>query len=266
MTMKINSYNNNNYNQINNNRNISKANQNIASGKKINSAADDAAGLAIAKKLESIIKGLDKGSDNSYDMQNLVNTAEGGLSTIEDGLQRMRELTLQAGNATLSDSDRGLIQKEMDQIKDHITTTSQNTQFNGQNVLDGTFVDKSTASDAHGNGMNVDINGSGSADLGIDDVDVTKSFDIGDIDRAMESIAAMQSDLGAYSNRLDSTISSNSIASQNMTQSLSRIQDADIAKEVINSSTNKALEDYRLFAQKQAMENSKNKVSVIKLM
>jgi flagellin len=147
----------------------------LSTMQRINSAADDAAGLAIAEKLQSQITGLDQGSRNTLDMQNLIKTAEGALSTIDDSLQRVRELSLQAANGIYTDDDKALIQQEIGQMLDHANTVAGTAQFNTMNLLDGTFVNKQTASDAAGRGAVISLPDMGVLALGLKDYDVTRS-------------------------------------------------------------------------------------------
>jgi flagellin len=135
------------YNNLSKNMsNTSKTLEKLSSGLRINRAADDAAGLAISEKMRSQIRGLSQADRNILDGVSLVQTAEGGLQSIHNMLQRARELSVQAGNDTLTDSDRQGIQEEIEQLKQGINDTANNTQFNGINLLnlddDGYFVDK----------------------------------------------------------------------------------------------------------------------------
>ena len=109
----------------------------LSSGLRINSAADDAAGLAISEKMRSQIKGLDRAVANTQDGISLIQTAEGALSETHSILQRMRELSVQAANDTLTQQDRAYIQEEVDQLKDEITRVGNTTQFNKKKLLDG---------------------------------------------------------------------------------------------------------------------------------
>ena len=134
----------------------------ISTGLRINSARDDAAGLAISEKLTAQIRGLDRGTDNVMDMQNLVNTAEGGLNNISESLHRIRELTVQALSGVLTDSDRQNLQFEVDQLLSEIDATTQRTEFNTMRLLDGSFSREDgrglhTAADAQGRGPTVYI-------------------------------------------------------------------------------------------------------------
>lgn len=111
----------------------------LSSGLRINSAADDAAGLAISEKMKGQIRGLDQASRNAQDGQSMIQTAEGALSETTDILQRMKELATQAANGTLAESDRQNIQDEVNQLNDEIDRISTSTQFNTKNLLDGSF-------------------------------------------------------------------------------------------------------------------------------
>jgi|GEM_PF-451359 len=111
----------------------------LSSGQRINSASDDPAGLGIANRMEAQERGFQQGTRNVLDMQSLVNTAEAGLSSISGNLQRIRELTVQASNGILTDSDRQNIQFEIDALMTEIDDVSQRTEFNSMRLLDGSF-------------------------------------------------------------------------------------------------------------------------------
>ncbi len=116
---------------------LSKSINRLSTGLRINSAADDAAGLAISEKMRSQIRGLNQASSNAQDGISMVQTAEGALSETHSMLQRMRELSVQAANDTLTQEDRSYIQAEIDQLKEEITRISTTTQFNKKQLLDG---------------------------------------------------------------------------------------------------------------------------------
>ena len=116
-----------------------KANQRLSSGKKINSAADDAAGLAISEKMKAQIKGLDMASKNSEDAISLIQTAEGSLTEVNNMLTRVRELTVQAGNDTNQQQDRVKIAEEVSQLLTEIDSISARTEFNEKKLNDGSF-------------------------------------------------------------------------------------------------------------------------------
>ncbi|GGE36222.1 flagellin [Pullulanibacillus camelliae] len=130
----------NTINQLNKNSNATnKALEQLSSGLRINSAADDAAGLAISEKMKGQISGLEQASRNAQDGISLIQTGEGALNETTSILQRMRELAVQSSNDTNTDDDRDQLQKEMDQLAQEVSRIAGDTQFNGKNLLDGSF-------------------------------------------------------------------------------------------------------------------------------
>lgn len=235
----------------------------LASGKRINSASDDAAGMAISKKLESMIDGIGKGTQNSYDMQNLVNTADGGMSNINDSLMRIRDLSVQASNSMLTTSDRNIIQNEIDELVGGISDMVNSTEFNTQNILDGSFVNKNTASGADGEGLQVSLDSMSKEALGLDGYNVSGNFDISDIDKAIELVNQSRSRAGSYVNRLDYTINNNNNSYVNQMSALSKTEDADMAKEIINLNTQRAIEQYNNYTKKDSMQSQKEKMNIL---
>ena len=113
--------------------------QRLSSGLRINSAKDDAAGLAISERMSTQVRGLNQAARNANDGISLAQTAEGSLGTIGNNLQRIRELAVQSRNSTNSDDDRAALQKEVKQLVEEVDRVANNTNFNGTNLLDGTF-------------------------------------------------------------------------------------------------------------------------------
>jgi flagellin len=120
-----------------NNRAMSKSMEQLSTGKRINSAADDAAGLAISSRMTSYMKGLDQAVRNANDGISLLQTAEGAMVEVTNMLQRMRELSIQSGNDSNTSVDRGYLQLEFSALRDEITRVAKTTQWNGMNILDG---------------------------------------------------------------------------------------------------------------------------------
>lgn len=238
----------------------------IASGKAIQSAADGAAEKTIIEGQTSQINGYDVGERNAQDGQNLLKVADGALDGVSEQLERMRELAVQASNtAVLSDGDRRMIQGEIDQIKENISSIANNTEFNTKKLLDGSFTGQHIASAPDGGGQTLDI-GSATLDaLGIRDFDVTGNFDIGVIDNALSKVSSTRSGIGAQSNALDYTIQYNSIASLNLTESRSKMEDADIAEVASELKKQKTLQDYQLMVQKKKMETERQKLNVFQI-
>lgn len=233
---------------------ISDSYRNLSTGYRINTAADDAAGLAISEKLVSQINGYDQATENAQDGQNMLNVAEGGLSGIQENLQRIRELAVQASNGIYTQEDKSYIQMEVEQLKNSITDMAKNTEFNTMKLLDGSMNNVHLATNPQGTGMDMQLVNSTLEELGIKDFDVTKDFDIDSIDKALDKVSSARANLGAQSNRLDYTINSNINTSINLTAANSSLKDADYAKEITNLKTQQALQQYSFFAQKQRMQ------------
>jgi len=236
----------------------------IATGKRINSAGDDAAGLAIAEKITAQINGLDQGTDNTYDMKNLVTTAEGGLSVINDSLQRVRELSLQAANGALNDDDRAKIQNEISQIMQGASQIAQSTEFNNKKLLDGSFQNQNTASSPDGTGAIFSIKAFDSDSLGLSAYDVSSGkIDLSIIDNAISAVNDQRAELGALANRFDSTINSNSISLLNQAAARSRIADADMAKAVTDYNKSQILNQYQITNMMRQQEQERAKLTLL---
>ena len=121
---------------------LATAMERLSTGSKINSSADDAAGLAIGQRMTAQVKGLNMAVKNAGDGMAMTRTLESALNTISDMLQRVRELAVQAGNGTNSSRDRSFLQQEINQLTQEINRVSSASQFNGEKILDGTFVNK----------------------------------------------------------------------------------------------------------------------------
>ena len=227
----------------------------MATGRKINSAADDAAGLAISEKLLSQSNGYSVANRNAQDAQGLTNVADGGLTGIEDNLQRMRELSIQASNGTYSDEDKALIQKEIVQLKSSITDQVKGTQFNTIKLLDNTS-DINLATNPSGTGTSMKMVDTSLETLGIADFDVTKNFSINNIDNAIAKVSTARADFGATSNRLDHVISSNDITNHNLIASMSRITDTNYGQAITDYNTQNALNQYSYMAMQANMQQN----------
>ncbi len=211
--------------------------KNIASGKKINSASDDTAGFAIAQKIYSQIQGLDMGSKNAQDGISLIQTAEGGLSQVNDMVTRARELTIRAGSPAISDQERKILQNEISQLGEGISDIAKNTEFNGKPLLDGSQGELSLQVGANeGQFSNVDLSTDFSA-MGDALQNIDLSSDLGTaletLDNIQETISNSRAELGANSNALENTINSLDTSSINASASKSIIEDTDVAKAVM---------------------------------
>ncbi|WP_216842644.1 flagellin [Arthrobacter sp. NEB 688] len=221
----------------------------LSSGLRINRAADDAAGLAISEKLRAQTNGLSQATSNAQDAISLVQTAEGALNETHSILQRMRQLAVQSGNDTNTADDRTAIQSEVTALNDELDRIASTTQFNGQNLLDGTGGTAGTFTFQIGanSGQTVDV-AFAQADtttLGTDALDVSTSAGAATaltaIDAAIKTVSGNRADLGAVQNRLQHTINSLSVASENAAAAESRIRDTDMAKEMSSFSRSQIL-------------------------
>ena len=227
----------------------------LSTAKKINSAADDAAGLSISQKLLSQSNGYSQGTENALDGQSASNVAEGGLSGINDSLQRMRELSVQASNGIYSDEDKAQMQKEVDQLKASITDQVKGTDFNTVKMLDNTS-DINLATNPSGTGMSMKMVDTSLETLGISDFDVTKNFSIDSIDKAISKVTDARANFGATSNRLDSVTSSNDITNHNLIASMSKITDTDYGQASADYNTQNAINKYSYMAMQANMQQN----------
>lgn len=230
-----------------NSYNMFKLYSQMSSAKRINSAADDPAGMAIAQKMQSQSTTYQAGNKNIADSQNLINSAEGGMSGVTDSLQRIRELSVQAQNGTYSDSDKQSMQNEINQLKDHINSVSQSAQFNGISTLNGSGLRLNGANDTLQFDLNTD-------NLGISEYDITGDFDIGAIDKALNTVSSMRGTAGGVANTMGHTLNSNEIADLNTQAAQSRIEDADMARTIMELKKNQIFQQSGIYVQRQRQQ------------
>ena len=211
----------------------------LSTGLRITTAADDAAGLAISERLRGQIRSLDQAKRNANDGISMVQTAEGALGETSNLLLRLRELSVQANNGTVSDADRDTLQQEFADLVDEVDRIAQSTEFNNINLLDGTQASVSfqvgIGTTAGVDTLSVDLNSARAADLGLDALDVGSTGDpsaaITAVDTAIDAVSSLRGRLGATQNRLESTISNLGTQAENLTAAESRIRDVDVAYE-----------------------------------
>jgi len=225
-----------------NDRSLAAAMAQLSSGKRINSAADDAAGLAISTRMTSQIRGLDQAVRNAGDAISLLQTTEGATQAITDMLQRMRELAIQARNDTNSDTERSYLNLEFAQLQAEITRITENTTWNNFNTLDGSAGTSGELTFQVGvsSGQTIsielpDFNGSsvaGAVTASTVAVSTASGADaaMALIDTALDNINRQRANMGAVMNRLNYAMDNLSNISTSTQQSRSRIQDADYAK------------------------------------
>ncbi|WP_010631892.1 flagellin [Sporolactobacillus vineae] len=242
----------NTLNQLSKNESATqKSLQKLSSGLRINTAADDAAGLAISEKMKAQINGLDQAKRNSQDGTSLIQTAEGALSETTSILQRMRELAVQAGNTTNTSEDVSQINTELSHLYSEVDRISNVTAFNTQNLLGGSFVGTLQIGANSGEILNFGISNmsagslfSGFARASIVSLtadNTSASVAISAIDLALNKVSTQRDNLGALQNRLEHTINNLSTSSQNLTDAESRITDVDMASEMANFTKNNIL-------------------------
>ncbi len=235
----------------------------LSSGNRINSAKDDAAGLAISDRMNSQIQGLNQAMRNANDGISLTQTADGALGESTNILQRMRDLSLQASNGIYNDKDRASINAEFSQLQSELDRIAETTTFNGKNLLNGNM--KSGASFQIGPNANetihVTIDGVTPADLGTNSLNLTTVENaqnaLGAIDEAIGKVSETRSELSSVQNRFESSISNLGNVSENIAASKSRVSDADYAAEVSNLLKNRLLQQAGLAMQSQANQSAK---------
>lgn len=227
----------------------------LSSGERINKAGDDASGLAVSEKMRTQVRGLHQAMRNTEDAISFLQTTEGFLQQTTDILQRMRELSVQAGNGVYSDQDRQLINVEMTQLIDEIDRIASHAQFNGMNLLTGRF--KAPDPNQQGSapveesglkfhiGANMDqrvqvfVGNMSAKALGLSTEDGTKLVSasnmdtanraIGVLDKALGDVIQQRTDLGAYQNRFEKLYKGLYVAYENIQAAESRIRDTDMA-------------------------------------
>ena len=247
-----------NVSSLNAQRNMSNASKSLdtsytrlASGLRINSAKDDAAGLQISNRLTSQVNGLDQGNRNANDGISMAQTAEGAMDEITTMLQRMRTLSQQSANSSNNTDDRTAIQAEVNQLSSEIDRISTDTTFGGKKILDGSFSgDFQVGADANQKisfaiSFSMDIAGIAGSDStisgfdsGAGKIDVSTASAsqtvLANVDKMIKAVDSKRAELGAVQNRLDSTIRNQSNISENVSAARSRIRDADFATETAN--------------------------------
>lgn len=217
---------------------VNKSNNRLASGKRINSAADDAAGLAIADALGVTSKLSDVANRNIGDAQSALAIQDGALSTVSDISSRLKELAAESANGTLSDSQRASLGSEFNALKDEVSRITQTTQFNGQQLLSGsssTTFQVGTDSSANSQ-IAVSTSGFSTAAASIQSLDISTQGGaqsaLGSLDNFIQTVADTRGSAGAVDSRLSSASANNSSTKVNTAAAESRIRDVDVADEV----------------------------------
>ena len=281
-----------------NDRAMGQSMERLSTGQRINSASDDAAGLAIASKMTSQIRGLDQAVRNGNDAISMIQTADGAMVEVSNMLQRMRELTVQAASGTNTSDDLASLDIEFQALDDQIDAISINTEWNGQKLLDGslgavafqvganasqtisvTFADLNTdnsATEATGagtattdmfTGLDNDVAASGTATIDLDAQVITGSAQgttLGYLDRALDRINSHRATLGATINRLEYAVDNLANVSQNATASRSRVQDANYATESTELARTQIIQQAGTAMLAQANQQSQSVLALLK--
>jgi flagellin len=247
----------------------------LSSGKRINSAADDAAGVAIASRLTSEVRGTNQAIRNAMDAQAFLDTAEGAHKEIENILQRMRELAVQAANDTNDATDRDNLDTEFASLIVEIDRISDVTEWAGKSLMaaDGSFTFQIGSGTANADSLTVVIQQMGTDSMG----SVATSFvanahvstaalaatAIDALDAAIQVVNSQRASLGSYSNRLDHTVANLTNVSTNLQAGLGRIEDADFAAETTNLAKTQILQQASTAMLAQANASKQNVLSLL---
>lgn len=263
-----------------NNSNSMETMKTLASGKRINSAKDDASGLAVSTKMKSTIRGLNQASKNISDGSSMLNVATGYLQETTDILQRIRELAVQSSNGIYSDEQREMIQIEVSQLVSEIDRVASSASFNGMQLLTGRFAAGSDNITLH-IGANSDerisfnleaataesfgLRNSQGENNSISVLDKeSANAAISTLDEALLKVSKQQALIGANQNRMETAKQGIDIAAENMASANSRIEDADMAEKLVEYSRNQILSNSSLAILSQANSNSQNVLALLR--
>lgn len=239
----------------------------LSSGSKLGNAAYDASGLGIANQLSAQVSGLGQAIMNSNDTIGMIQVADGAMSGINDNMERIRVLTLQASNGILGENDREIIQKEIDSLLESSDDIAKTTRYNGINLLDGsggttgdgTFSTQSGADS--GDTQDVHIADAQVASL-LGSIDIRteagRTSALESVDSALSSIGDSRAELGASQNQLMSNIRNISVTQVNVASAESQIRDVDFAQESANFSHANIMSQVGAFSQAQANASASN--------
>ena len=247
-----------------NERAMSQSMERLSTGLRINSAADDAAGLAIASKMTSQINGLNQAVRNGNDAISMVQTADGALVEVTNMLQRMRELTVQAANGTNSATDTANLAIEYASLGDAVDGIMANTKWNGTALLAGSL-SASYSIGANGEALAVAFGGAGTGVAAATvALNATPATSQGLVDTAIAAVNSQRATFGAAINRLEYTVDNLTNASQNQSASRSRIQDADYASETTELARTQIIQQAGTAMLSQANQQAQSVLALLK--
>lgn len=227
-------------NLVGSQRSMSKSMSSLASGSRINIAADDAAGLAISERLKSGIRSARQANRNANDGISMIQTAEGGLNEISNIVTRLRELATQSASDTVGKTERGFLDKEVQQLKSEVERIAKSTKWGTTNLLDGSTPKFDFQVGLYNNAeedrisFDSSVNSATLSSLGIQGLDYTTKEGaqdaLGLLDAAQDNTNGMRANLGALQNRLQSTTDNLAVLEENMSAANSRVRDTDVAQ------------------------------------
>jgi len=255
-----------------NNRGLTKAMEQLSTGKRINSAADDAAGMAISSKMTAQVRGLNQAVRNANDGISMVQTVEGALNEVGNMLQRMRELALQAANGTYSSADRTSLNSEYSALKDEIVRVSAKTTWNGMEIVGSAATSYQLQVGADSGATmtisftDIDVGGStvaSAASIGVGTA-ASAATAVTALDAAISVIDTYRSELGATINRLQYTTDNLTNVSTNTAASRSRIMDTDYAQTTTELAKRQIIQQAATAMLAQANQEPSNVLSLLK--
>jgi len=255
-----------------NNNMAAKAMSRLSSGLRINSAADDPAGLCISEKMRGQIRGLSQAVRNAQDSISMLQTGEGAAGSVHDILQKTKELSVQAATDTLIDSDRKALNTELQQLLKEIGATAENTEFNGIKLLnhdaDSSSMLYAQIGPNSGNQMTLSTFSLTPDSLGLSGVDILTRENaekaITSFSKAIDRVSEVRSHYGASINRLEHTINNLENYQENLTAAESRIRDADMAKEITNYTKYNMLSQVAQLMMAQANQQGQRVLQLLK--
>jgi flagellin len=241
----------------------------LSSGLRINRASDDAAGLAVSEKMRSQMRGLSQASTNAQDAISMMQTTEGALTEVHDMLQRMRELTVQAGNDTYCAGDVTKVKEELSQLSSELDSIASKTSFNKTKSLETaatrTFQVGANESETSSFGFSA-LSTLVSDAKAVSNVSTTSNAreTISKIDQSIQDVSKYRAQLGAFQNRLEHTVNNLDVSNENITAAESRIRDTDMAKEMAKYSSVNVLAQAANSMLAQANSNPQNVLSLLR--
>lgn len=249
----------------------SKAMKALASGSRINSASDDAAGLAISEKLRADIRGMQMARKNAENAVSFIQVGEGGLNEVSNILVRLRELGIQSASDTIGDDERGFLDTEAQHLMEEIDRIAETTKFGEKNLLNGSQ-DELEFQVGVGSDDNSSIRFTMDADattsnLGVSGMDFSDKSGARDaldsIDEALLKVGGMRANFGAIQNRMDSAVRNIDVQNESLSAANSRIRDADIAHETAELTSSQILQQASIGMLAQANNSTSAALSLI---